>query len=160
MVKHVESHTRSKRMQEFICSICEKQFVSERTLNQHIDLLHKNSFALKKMTNVHRSARTVAQGTFPCRFCKITLSSLRGLGHHERFCERLWNQKEATFQSVSKNETTDGQTHSQSDLKSNEELIETFNAALRCPKCKRYYRKDKLKQHTMSCEQDAKNSYS
>ena len=147
MLDHVKTHTRTKIMKEFICTTCEKQFVSKRTLNKHINLVH---IALKGKTYVHRTCRkgkTMAQGTFTCRFCKITLGTLRGLGNHEKFCEKLWNQK---------NKTTDGQTFSQSDPKSNEELIETFNAALRCPSCKRYYRKDKLKQHTMSCQHDAK----
>ncbi len=49
-----------------------------------------------------------------------------------------------------------GQACSNGGLKSNEELIETFNAVLRCPKCNRYYRKDKLKQHIILCEHDAK----
>ena len=35
-------------------------------------------------------------------------------------------------------------------------MIETLNAVLRCPKCKRYYRKDTLKQHIILCEHDAK----
>ncbi len=143
------------------CIMCDKSFAQKQILTAHVDAIHnkpqefscatcKKSFKDKRQLTSHRAA--VHQSCLPtCTYCNKSFSSKQYLAKHME----VKHNKPFTF--ACRFCKIPVPTHN--GLEKHERLCDsrrTFNAVLRCPKCKRYYRKDKLNQHIILCEYDAK----
>ena len=154
--KFMHKPLREAKMEQFkCCKLCNKWFF-RKYIKTHEKLCKPKEVNIEQEFNCAQKQQN--EQRFACKFCKTTLLSHEDLENHEILCEKLRNQKESKFQYVIKNETTGRQTSSQSGPHDNEDsifCIKAFNAVLRCPSCKRYYRKETFKHHT--CKNEVKS---
>ncbi len=173
-------HQESKTLDQctVACKVCKIKFVSHEGLEKHemfCEQLRKQEEATNKTRGKnfskndpkgnrkpHETFKTVYIKNcttrngyvkkIKCQRCK-KYYGIDTFKRHMKWCRD--DGKKATLEFVDIN-TSIGHTFSKSDLKTKGKSCETFNTALRCPKCMRYYRKDKLKKHIILCEHDAK----
>ena len=145
-----------KLFKDFSCALCKKSFTKQEQLTEHKAAVHPKfstcTFCSKVFSSehylkhfavkheklnpiVHQESKAIDQCTFDCRFCDITLMSHEDLEKHEKFCEKLTKEEEASLQFMVTNKTIKQEGNGKSP--------ETFNTVT----VKKYYSKEEFKQH-------------
>ncbi len=179
VAKHVNAvHLKLK---PFSCTLCDKSFVVKSKLARHVNLIHHNlrpfsctlcdkSFSqnCKLMEHIRRHN---GEKLYKCTLCEKRFYNKDSLNKLKpftcTFCSRSFAVKRNMLDHVKTHTKTkeficsicEKQFVFKRNLNRHIDLVHKYSAltaALRCPKCKRYYGKDKLEQHIMSCEHDAK----